>query len=80
MQFLIDIYEDNSFYKQVIYHELKAINNYTYSNFKRTIKNHFNWTYSIFDYLLNGEDLNKRQKEKLQKIKYEIKENEKNSK
>ena len=80
LQFLIDKLDDNNLKKQIIYHEIKAINNYTYSNFKRTIKNHFNWTYSIFDYLLNGEDLNKQQKEKLRKIKDEIKENEKNSK
>ena len=80
LQFLIDKLDDNNLKKQIIYHEIKAINNYTYSNFKSTIKNHFNWTYSIFDYLLNSEDLNEMQKENLQKIKDEIKENENNSK
>ena len=51
LQYLVDKLDDNKFGKQVLYHELKAINNYTYSNFKRTIKDHFNWTYNIFDYL-----------------------------
>ena len=80
LQFLIDIYEDNEFYKQVIYHELKAINNYTYSNFKRTIKDHFKWTYSILDELLNSQYLTQIQKDKVQKIKDEVKENENDSK
>ena len=80
LQFLIDKLDDNNLKKQIIYHEVKAINNYTYSNFKRTITHHFSLAYSIFEYLLNGEDLNEQQKEKLRKIKDEIKENEKNSK
>ena len=80
LQFLIDIYEDNEFYKQVIYHELKAINKYTYSNFKRTIKNHFKWTYSILDGLLNSKYLNQLQKDKIQQIKNDVLENEKNNK
>ena len=80
LQFLIDIYEDNSFYKQVIYHELKAINNYTYSNFKRSINNHFNWTYNILDELLNSQYINDKQKAKVQQIKDEVKSNENNKK
>jgi len=80
LQFLIDIYEDNSFYKQVIYHELKAINNYTYSNFKRTIHDHFNWTYNILDELLNSNYINEKQKVKVQLIKDEVKNNENESK
>ena len=78
LQFLVDKLEDNEFGKQVLYHEIKAINNYTYSNFKRTIKSHFNWTYSIFDELINSKYIKPHQREKLQKIKDEIKENEKN--
>lgn len=80
MQFLIDIYEDNKFYKQVIYNELKAINNYSFSNFKKSIKSHFNWAYNILDVLLNSTYLTKNQKEKVQQIKDDVKENEKNSK
>ena len=76
LQFLIDIYEDTEFYKQVIYHEIKAINNYTYSNFKRTIKDHFNWTYNILDELLNSKYIYDEQKEKLKKIKDDVKSNE----
>lgn len=80
LQFLIDIYEDNKFYKQVIYNELKAINNYSFSNFKKSIKSHFNWAYNILDVLLNSTYLTKNQKEKVQQIKDDVKENEKNSK
>ena len=76
LQFLIDIYEDNEFYKQVIYHELKAINNYTYSNFKRTIKDHFRWTYDILDELLNSKYIYEEQKTKIKKIRDEVKSNE----
>ena len=79
LQFLIDIYEDNEFYKQVLYHELKAINNYTYSNFKRTITSQFNWAYDIFDTLLNSKYLTQIQKDKVQSIKNDVKENEKNN-
>ena len=80
LQFLIDIYEDNEFYKQVIYHELKAINNYTYSNFKRTITSQFNWTYDIFDTLLNSKYLTQIQKDKVQQIKNDVKDNENKNK
>ena len=76
LQFLIDVYEDNEFNKQVIYHELKAINNYTYSNFKRTIKDHFNWTYNIIDELLNSKYIYEAQKEKLRLIRQDVKNNE----
>ena len=76
LNFLKDVYEDNEFYKQVLYHELKAINNYSYSNFKSTIKDHFNWTYSILDELLNSKYIYDIQKEKIQKIKEEVKSNE----
>ena len=41
LQFLFDILEDNEFDKKIIYHELKAINKYEYSNFKKTITHHF---------------------------------------
>lgn len=78
LQFLIDIYEDNEFYKQVIYHELKAINNYTYSNFKRTITKEFKWTYDILDTLLNSKYIKQVQKDKLQQIKKDVQENENN--
>ena len=77
MQFLVDKLDDNKLGKQILYHEIKAINNYSYSNFKRTITHHFNWTYSIFDYLLNSSDITEEQRKNLQKIKNEIKENEK---
>ena len=76
LQFLLDKIEDNELGKQIIFYELRAINNYTYSNFKRTIKHHFNWTYSIFDELLNSKYLKIKQKEEVLKIKEEIKENE----
>ena len=69
-----------NFGKQVLFHEIKAINNYDYSNFKKTITHHFDWAYSIFDFLLNSEDITEKQKEYLQKIKDEIKENENNQK
>ena len=78
LQFLIDKLEDNEFDKQIIYHELKAINKYGYSNFKKTVKHHFEWAYKIFDELINSKYLNIKQKEKVLKIKEEVKENEKN--
>ena len=76
LQFLLDKLEDNKLGKQIIYYELRAINNYTYSNFKRTITHHFNWAYSIFDQLINSKYLTIKQKEKVMKIKEEVKENE----
>ena len=80
LQFLVDKLDDNKFGKQVLFHEIKAINNYDYSNFKKTITHHFDWAYNIFDLLLNSEDITEKQKEYLQKIKDEIKENENNQK
>ena len=62
--------------KEVIYHELKAINNYTYSNFKRTIKKHFDWAYKILDELLNSQYLSQIQKDKVELIKNDVKDNE----
>ena len=76
LQFLVDKLDDNKLGKQVLYHEIRVINNYTYSNFKRTITHHFNWTYSIFDYLINSKDITEKQRKHLQQIKDEIKENE----
>jgi len=78
LQFLIDKLEDNEFDKKIIYHELKAINKYGYSNFKKTIKHHFDWAYKIFDELINSKYLDIKQKEKVLKIKEEVKENELN--
>ena len=80
MQFLVDKLDDNKLGKQILYHEIKAINNYSYSNFKRTITHHFDWAYSIFDYVINSTDITDEQRKKLQKIKDEIKENERMSK
>ena len=80
MQFLLDKLDDNKLGKQILYHEIKAINNYSYSNFKRTITHHFDWAYSIFDYVINSTDITDEQRKKLQKIKEEIKENERMSK
>ena len=80
LDFLIDVYEDNYFYKQVLYHELKAINNYTYSNFKKTITKHFDWAYKILDVLLNSQYLSQIQKDKVQQIKNDVKSNENKNK
>lgn len=80
LQFLIDKLEDNEFEKQIIYHELKAINKYEYSNFKKTITHHFDLAYKIFDELINSNYLTIKQKEKVLKIKEEVKENEMNQK
>ena len=65
LHYLMDKLEDNEFDKQILYHEVKAINNWTYFNFKRTIKHHFNWTYSIFDELLNSKYITEKQKNHL---------------
>ena len=80
MQFLVDKLDDDKVGKQILYHEIKAINNFTYSNFKRTITHHFDWVYSIFDKLIDSKDITEKQRENLQKIKNEIKENEKKQK
>ena len=76
LQFLLDKLDDNEIGKNTIYHELKAINKYDYSNFKKTITHHFNWTYSILDELINSKYLDEKQKDKVKKIKEEVKENE----
>ena len=76
MQYLVDKLEDNELEKQILFYEIKAINSYDYSNFKKTIKSHFNLTYSIFDGLINSKYIKPHQKEYLQKIKDEIKDNE----
>jgi glycosyltransferase involved in cell wall biosynthesis len=80
IQYLVDKLRDNEFEKQVLYNEIKVVNEYDYSNFKKTIKSHFNWAYSIFDGLINSKYIKPHQKELLQKIKDEIKENENNLK
>ena len=80
IQFLEDKLDNNKFGKQILYYEIKAINEYEYSNFKKTIKHHFDWVYNIFDKLLNSSDITEKQKENIQKIKDEIKENEQNQK
>ena len=76
LQFLLDKLDDNEIGKKTIYHELKAINKYDYSNFKKTITHHFNWAYSILDELINSKYLDEKQKDKVKKIKEEVKENE----
>ena len=80
MQFLVDKLDDDKVGKQILYHEIKAINNFTYSNFKRTITHHFDWVYNIFDKLIDSKDITEKQRENLLKIKNEIKENEKKQK
>jgi len=80
LQFLFDILEDNEFDKKIIYHELKAINKYEYSNFKKTITHHFDWAYKIFDELINSKYLDNNQREKVKKIKEEVQQNEINQK
>ena len=69
MQYLVDKLKDNEFEKQVLYNEIRVINEYAYSNFKKTITSHFNWAYSIFDGLINSTYIKPHQKEFLQKIK-----------
>ena len=77
LQFLLDKLDDNEIGKNIIYHELKAINKYDYSNFKKTITHHFNLAYTILDELINSKYLDEKQKDKVKKIKEEVKENEK---
>jgi len=76
LQFLLDKLDDNEIGKKTIYHELKAINKYGYSNLKKTITHHFNWTYNILDELINSKYLDEKQIDKVKKIKEEVKENE----
>lgn len=79
LNYLMEKLEDNEFEKQILYHELKSINNWTYTNFKKTIKQHFNLIYNVLDDLLKSKYITDNQKKHLSQIKDEIKENEKNS-
>ena len=80
IQFLVDKLDDNELGKKILFYEIKAINEYGYSNFKKTITHHFDLAYNILDPLINSNYLNAQQKELLQKIKDDIKENENNQK
>ena len=80
LQFLIDKLDDNEFENQVLYYEIKVINEYDYSNFKKTITHHFDLAYNIFDHLLNSSYITEEQKNYLKFIKNEIKENERSQK
>ena len=76
MQFLEDKLDNNRLGKQTLFYEIRAINNWTYSNFKRTITHHFDWVYSIIDKLIGNSYITEQQREKLRQIKRDIKENE----
>jgi len=78
LQYLSEKLGNNEFDHKILYHEIKSINNFTYSNFKRTITHHFDWAYKIFDGLIESKYLTEKQKKHLQTIKSEIMENEKN--
>ena len=77
LNYLLEKLEDNEFNKLTIYNELKAMEPYYFSNFKRTITHHFYLAYIVIDDLLKTKYLTEKQKEKVIKMKKIVQENEK---
>ena len=77
LDFLLETLEDNEFNKLFIYHELKAMDPYSFSNLKRTVTHHFEMLYVVLDDLLKSKYLTDKQKEKVMNMKKTVQENEK---
>ena len=59
LNFLLEKTENNLLERQVIYHEMISIN--YYQNFEKSINNHFDLVYNIFDKMIESKFLSRRQ-------------------
>ena len=59
LNFLLEKTENNLLERQVIYHEIISIN--YYQNFEKSINNHFDLVYNIFDKMIESKFLSRRQ-------------------
>jgi glycosyltransferase involved in cell wall biosynthesis len=76
LDYLLETLEDNEFNKLFIYHELKAMDPYSFSNLKRTVTHHFEMLYVVLDDLIKSKYLTDKQKEKVMNMKKTVQENE----
>ena len=80
LNFLLEKLKDNEIEIQTIYHEMISINSYGFSNFLKNINYDFKMLYNILDYLYKNKYITENEKDKLIKIKIEVKNKEKNLK
>ena len=80
LDYLLETLEDNEFNKLFIYHELKAMDPYNFSNLKRTVTHDFEMLYVVLDDLIKSKYLTDKQKEKVMNIKKTVQKNEKKAK
>ena len=80
LDYLLETLEDNEFNKLFIYHELKAMDPYNFSNLKRTVTHDFEMLYVVLDDLIKSKYLTDKQKEKVMNMKKTVQENEKGAK
>ena len=76
LDYLLETLEDNEFNKLFIYHELKAMDPYNFSNLKRTVTHDFEMLYVVLDDLIKSKYLTDKQKEKVMNMKKTVQENE----
>ena len=76
LHFLMDKLKDNELEKQIIYHEMISINSYDYSNYLKHVDHNYEMLYSILDELYKSQYITESEKNKIIKIKTEIKDKE----
>ena len=77
LNFLLEKLKDNEIEIQTIYHEMISINSYWFSNFLKHINYDFKMLYNVLDHLYKSKYITENEKEKLIKIKTEVKNKEK---
>jgi glycosyltransferase involved in cell wall biosynthesis len=77
LNFLLEKLKDNEIEIQTIYHEMISINFYGFSNFLKQINYDFKMLYNVLDHLYKSKYITESEKEKIIKIKKEVKNKEK---
>ena len=80
LHFLIEKFNDSEIEQKTIYHEIVSINFYQYSNFHKNINDHYEMLYSILDKIIKSKYLTDENKKRINEIKNEMKQKEKNNK
>ena len=80
INFLYENMEDNKIERQTLYHEIITINTYDIWNFSKNINSHYDMFYKVVDGIISSKYLFDKEKEKLKKLKEEIKNKEKGKK
>lgn len=76
LHFLMEKLKDNEKEKQTIYHEMISINSYDYSNYLKHVDHDYEMLYSILDELYKSKYITESEKNKIIKIKTEVKDKE----